>query len=173
LVRRVRDERLVDSVRIGHHEQRVAVRRRLRHRIGADDSPAAHTILDHDWLAESLLELLTQVTRVDVRGAAGGERYDNFHGFGRIAGLPEYAGRDARCRDRPRDLAQQFLESHVSFLLFGCGDCSRSTWRRHRLPAAYRRPAEAVPVTRDSSFAAFRSAQAAQKTDSRLSRAAR
>jgi hypothetical protein len=48
----LRDERLVHRVRVRHHENRVAVGRRLRDRVGADDRAAAGTVLDHHGMAE-------------------------------------------------------------------------------------------------------------------------
>jgi hypothetical protein len=53
-----------------HHQQRVAVGCRLRHRVGADDRAAAGTVLDDERLAERVRELGSDESRVDVGRAA-------------------------------------------------------------------------------------------------------
>ena len=71
LVRLVRDQRLVDGVRVRHHQQRVAVRRRLRDRIGADDRARAGAILDDECLLEMLGEMLRDLPRKMSAGPPG------------------------------------------------------------------------------------------------------
>src|SRR5439155_26142774 len=149
-------ERLVYGVRVRHHQERVAVRRRLRDGIGANASSAPHAVLNHDRLAERLLELLAEIPRVDVRGTAGGERHDDLHRFRRVGGLREHAGREANCRNRPGDLAQQLVESHGSlpphsdtaiapdFGAIVFYSAPGSIWRWHRPPAPHRRPRHMV-----------------------------
>ena len=61
----------------GAHEQRVAVRGRLRHRGGTDHAARASTILDDHRLSE----LFTEVGRDDssnhIDAAAGDKRHDD------------------------------------------------------------------------------------------------
>ena len=83
-IRLVRDQRLVDRLRIRHQQQRVAVRRALGHRVGAGDRAGARPVLDDERLAHRVLQPLREEARVDVGRAAGGERHDDLHGAGRI-----------------------------------------------------------------------------------------
>ena len=79
LERLVRDQRLVGRVRVRHHQQRVAVGRRLRDRIGADDRAGAGPVLDDEGLLELFGEMLRDDARVDVGRTAGAERHDHAH----------------------------------------------------------------------------------------------
>ncbi len=184
----LREQRFVYRVRIRHHEERVSVGGGFRHHVGADDRTSARPVLDYEGLSESLLQTVADKACVDVGRPTGGIGHDDFHRFRRVGGLRQHAGRDASHSDRPGDLTQQLVESHGSLppdsdaailgefdALPGKRQRPRSIWRWRRPREPYRRPrpAEAAPVTRDSSFAAFRSAQAAQKTDSQPNRAAR
>jgi hypothetical protein len=58
------------------HQQGVAVGRRLRDRVGADDTRAAGTVLDHRGMA-GLAELRGDHARQDVGHAAGRKRHDD------------------------------------------------------------------------------------------------
>ena len=81
LVRVVRDLR-ADQVGIDRHRagradaDRVAVGRRLRDRVEADRAAGAGPVLDDDRLAEQLGERRRDQARVQVDGAARGERRD-------------------------------------------------------------------------------------------------
>jgi hypothetical protein len=80
--------KLLLHVRVHHesgriHEQRVSVRRRLRHRVGADDAVGARLVLDEERLPELRSELRGHDSRHDVRSAGGGRHYDT-HGTIRI-----------------------------------------------------------------------------------------
>ena len=76
-----RDQRFVDRVGVRHHQQRVAVRRRFRHEVGADDRAGAGAVLDDERLSQRLLQLLAEIARVDVGRAAGAERHDDAYRF--------------------------------------------------------------------------------------------
>jgi hypothetical protein len=65
--------------RVGGHEQRVAVRRRFRRGLGADDGRSARLVVDDEGLIEGGLELVGDEARDDVGGAAGGEGHDDPH----------------------------------------------------------------------------------------------
>ena len=74
---------LFHGVRVGHHEQRVSIRRALGDGVGADDRAAAGLVLDHERLAEGRRQLFSEGARVDIGGTAGRERHDDLHGFRR------------------------------------------------------------------------------------------
>ena len=57
-------------------QQRVAVARRLRHHLGADDAAGAAAVVDDDLAAGDLRQLGADDARDDVDGAAGRERHD-------------------------------------------------------------------------------------------------
>jgi hypothetical protein len=78
------DQRLVGGVGIRHDQQRVAVGRRLRDRVGADDRAGAGAVLHHEGLLELLGKVLRDHARIDVGRAAGAERHDQAHLAGRI-----------------------------------------------------------------------------------------
>ena len=46
-----------------HEQQRVAVGRRFRHRVHADDAAGAAAVVDHDGLAEAALTAASSSTR--------------------------------------------------------------------------------------------------------------
>ena len=60
-------------------QQRIAIRRRLRDRLGADVAARAGAILDDELLAEPLREPLTHQARLDVGRPAGGKADDDTH----------------------------------------------------------------------------------------------
>ena len=75
--RLVGHERLVDRVGVRHRQQRVAVGRRLRDLVGADDRSGARLVLDHDRLLQRLGEILAELAGEHVGGTAGAERHDD------------------------------------------------------------------------------------------------
>jgi hypothetical protein len=77
-------EGVVDRVRRNHLEQRVTVRRRLHHGLGADIAAGARPVLDDHLLTEPLGEPLRHQTGQDVRPAAGGEADDDADRLRRI-----------------------------------------------------------------------------------------
>ena len=85
-VRQVLVERRVDGVRAGDHEQRVAVRRRVRRDIGADVGAGARPVFDHDLRAEAFRQPVAERAGQRVRAAARRERQDEAHRLVRIAG---------------------------------------------------------------------------------------
>ena len=78
------DQRFVGRVGVRHHQQRVAVGRRLRDRVGPDDRSGARPVLHHEGLLELLGEMLRDHARIHVGRAAGAERHDQAHLAGRI-----------------------------------------------------------------------------------------
>ncbi|XQU69884.1 hypothetical protein OJJOAM_002615 [Cupriavidus sp. H18C1] len=66
---------------------RVAVRRRLGDRVGADRAAATGAVLDHHRLAQDLAHLIGRAAADDVRGAARGKRNDQLDRLGRIVAL--------------------------------------------------------------------------------------
>ena len=90
-------ERVVDRVRRHPLQQRVAVRRRLHHRLGPDVAAGARPVLDQDRLAEPLGEPLRHQAGEDVGAAAGSEADDDADRLRRIS-LRGSGARDRRQR---------------------------------------------------------------------------
>ena len=107
--RLVGDQRFIGGVGVRHQEQRVAVGRGPRDRLGAQDRAGARTVLDHERLLEGLRQILAELAGKNVGRAAGRERHDDLHRPRRI-GLRR-GGRDrdgesqasnaARCAEIP------------------------------------------------------------------------
>ena len=98
---------LVD--RVGGHvadQQRIAVGRGLRLGVERNVPRCACTILDHEGLAERLLELRRELARDDVGRAAGRIRYQQLH---RPAGIGLALG-DERGRQRGTEEDRQSHE---------------------------------------------------------------
>ena len=57
-------------------QQRIAIRRRTRHQLGADDAARARTIVDHHLLPQHLRQAAGGDARHDVGRAAYGDRHD-------------------------------------------------------------------------------------------------
>ena len=72
-----RHQRFIGRLGVRHHQQRVAVGRRLRGLDGADHAAGAGAVLDHEGLAEVLLQDAADLARRDVGRAAGAERHDD------------------------------------------------------------------------------------------------
>ena len=77
-------QRLVDRMRVRHHQQCVAIGRRLRHQVGADHRARAWPIIDNERLPKNILQALANVARVDIGWPTGGERHDDPHRVTRI-----------------------------------------------------------------------------------------
>jgi hypothetical protein len=71
-------------VRGGHHEQRVAVRRRACDCFGADRAAGSAAIVDDDLLAEDLTHLRCEHARDDVGVSTRCEGNDHAHRLGGI-----------------------------------------------------------------------------------------
>src|SRR6266849_539082 len=69
----------VDRARWADHQERMAVGRRAHDRFGCDIGARARPVLDDEWLAEPLLQPLSDQARADVGRAASGETDDNAH----------------------------------------------------------------------------------------------
>ena len=72
-------KRRIDRVRRTDQEQRVTVRNCAHDRLGGDIAAGTRPVLDDEWLAEPLRQPLTDQTREDVVGAAGGKADDDTH----------------------------------------------------------------------------------------------
>jgi hypothetical protein len=95
-------ERRVDGERRHRHHDRVAVRRRFRDEVCGDDRAGARPILDHESLAEPLLQPLREQARQRVGAARRRERHDERDlvvgvGFGIRAGVLRVGGIDCQC----------------------------------------------------------------------------
>ena len=95
-------------------EQRVAVGRGLRDKVGADDRVRARLVLDDEGLPEPLLQLRADQAPEDVVGAPGRKPDDEAHGLGRVGvrGL----GVRGECRGCQGCEQQHCLEIQLSLL---------------------------------------------------------
>ena len=84
VVRQLGEHAGVDGERGLNQQQRVAVRRRLRHGIGAQNTARPGAILDHELLFEGFSEFLRQHARENIAGAAGGGGGDYSHRAGGV-----------------------------------------------------------------------------------------
>jgi hypothetical protein len=84
-VRNVRVQPRIDSKPVGRHEQHVAVRRRPRDELGADEPVAAGAVVDDELLTHRFAEPLREAARHDVGAAGRGERNNDADRFGGIA----------------------------------------------------------------------------------------
>ena len=89
-------ERGVDRVGDGGKQQRISVRRRVHHGLGADIAAGARPVLRHEGLAEPLVQPLTDQARRDVDPAAGGKAGDDAHRPRRIL-VRRRKPREGRC----------------------------------------------------------------------------
>ena len=97
-------ERRVDRVHRADHEERIAVRRRLHDRLGADIAASARPVLNDEGLAEPLRQPLPYQAREDVVRATSRKGGDQAHRPGRI-GL-RVCEVSIRQRARPRRAAR-------------------------------------------------------------------
>ena len=86
-------ERGVDRVGLVDPEQRVAIGRRMHHRLGGDIGAGARAILDDELLAKALRQPLADQSRSNVGRCAGRKAADDAHRPRRI-GLRERDPRD-------------------------------------------------------------------------------
>ena len=101
-------EARIDHERARRDQQRVAVGRRFRDGLGADDAVGARPILHHEGLPGLGGELLADDASDHVRRAAGGERHDHAHRLARIrlrdragAQRPQCPGQDDNAAPAP------------------------------------------------------------------------
>ena len=125
----------ITSVEIDRHEQRVAVGRRLRRGLGADNGVATRTVLDHHRLPPILAHPLADETRDDVARSAGGEGHDHSD---RSIGKARRLGLRRRPRPRPacarttgtkNRIAGVIAPSRRSHLLVHCSNSHRCALR--------------------------------------------
>ena len=121
-------ERRIDRMRDGDDQQRVAVGRRLRHQLGADDAAGAGLVLDDELLAEPLAELRADDARQDVVEPARRERHDHPHRPVRIVVLRggRREQRQRTCRS-PSAIARLFLSWPIPLPAFA----PRARGRQH------------------------------------------
>ncbi|MGY3408279.1 hypothetical protein ACVWZV_004392 [Bradyrhizobium sp. GM5.1] len=72
-----RQQRFVRGLRVGHHQQRVAIGGRLRRFDRADDAARAGAVLNHEGLAKTLLERIADLPGGDIGRPAGAEGHDD------------------------------------------------------------------------------------------------
>ncbi len=72
-------ERRIGEGRGAGHQQRVAVGRRIDHRLGGRIGAGARAIVDHERLAEPVRQPLTDQARIDVEPGAGPEADHDMH----------------------------------------------------------------------------------------------
>jgi len=79
-------------------EQRVAIGRGSRHRLGRDDGVGSHPVLDDEGLAKRLGHVLRDDARDQRRSAARREADQDLHGLSRDSSARCSAGKRTRCR---------------------------------------------------------------------------
>src|SRR5438552_8737230 len=77
-------KRCVDRICCGDHEERVAVRRRIYDRLGAEVAASTQPVLGDELLAKPLGQPLTEQARHDVGTPASCETYDQTYWTCRI-----------------------------------------------------------------------------------------
>ena len=127
LVFALRHQRLIGGLGVRHHQQRVAVGRRLGGLDRADDAAGAGAVLDHEGLAKTLLQDAADLAGGDIGRAAGAERDDHPDRPGGIVLRQTWRRknglcREKRCRQRKRrSQAHHFnLPKPVLFCLACC-----------------------------------------------------
>jgi hypothetical protein len=91
VVRHVDIESGIHRKRRCSHQQRVTVRRRLRHDFGADEGTGARTVVDHNLLTETLAQFLAYQACDGVRrtaGRIGHDQTDRLHWIFSTRGRP-------------------------------------------------------------------------------------
>src|SRR5262245_31418051 len=81
---KLRVQRRTDRAARTNHEQRIAVRRRLHHRLGADAAARARTVVDQELLTETLRQPLADEACDNVGPATGSRGDDDPHWSRRI-----------------------------------------------------------------------------------------
>ena len=119
-------ERGIDRVGGDGEQQRVAVGRRIDHRLDADIGAAARLVLDHDRLAEPVRQPLRQEPRNQVGGAAGRIGHDPSHRPRRL-GL-----REGKLRTCGEPCKLQELTARKSHGHHSAAACWRPCGRRSR-----------------------------------------
>ena len=135
----MRHQRRVDRLR-GHRggQPEIAVRRSLCDDIRADDAAAAGAVLDHERLAELLLQLMTQCAGEDV-GRAGGRR-GRKHPHQACRPRPLRAGGSHQQHARRRGQQCSAGERHSAILEIG----DEVSKRKHRTKSKIRTRGHAI-----------------------------
>src|SRR5262249_13935406 len=101
-----------DPVSGNDQKQRMAVGGRTRHYLGGDLPLRARSILDDEWLAETLRQPLTNQAREDV-GWTAGRKADHDPHRPRRVGLRESDARDDRQRGGARGQTEKISAGKV------------------------------------------------------------
>src|SRR3954469_2841114 len=103
VIRKLAVESWINRMRRGGAEQEdIAVGRRFRDDVGADDAVGTGAIVDDEGLPEAVAELLADQPRDDVCAATGCEWNDDSHGFLGIGLRMGGAENGAACADCER-----------------------------------------------------------------------
>src|SRR5262249_36919869 len=103
-----------DPVSGNDQKQRMAVGGRTRHCLGGDLTLRARSVLDDEWLAETLRQPLTNQAREDVSWTAGRKAEHDPHRSRRV-GLRESDARDGRQRGGARGQAEKISPGKFHF----------------------------------------------------------
>src|SRR5262245_61977058 len=103
-----------DPVSGNDQKQRMAIGGRMRHGLGGDLPLRARSVLDDEWLAETLRQPLTNQAREDVGWTAGGKADHDPHRPRRV-GLRESDARDDRQRGGARGQAEKISAGKLHF----------------------------------------------------------
>ena len=117
---RRRHQRFIRRLGVRHHQERVAVGRRFDDFLRADHAAGAGAVLDHDRLAELLLQHVADQARRHVGGPSGAEGNDD-------PDRPR-SGNPARNRGRQDMAVQKGLPANASANLGALISISREFW---------------------------------------------
>ena len=123
------EERIHHQRAVDRHQQRVAVGRRLRHRLGADDGVRSRPVVDDDLLAQILAHLLADEPAEEIGGPAGRER-DHQRDLPRRIGLRRRRAKQKQQSKRRRQPRSSESNFHVS--RSRCRPHYASRWRMSR-----------------------------------------
>jgi hypothetical protein len=114
VVRLLRNERLVHGVSVGHHEKRVAVGARLRHRVRPDHGAGTRAVFDDERLAERFGKPGADEPSVEVGRTAHGERHHYVNRSRRIGLRPRrHANEEQKGSEDHASLSRRHLASYL------------------------------------------------------------
>ena len=105
------NQRFVRSLGVRHHQQRIAVGRRLGDFLRADDAAGSRAVFDHEGLAETLLQDVADLAGGNVGRPPGAEWNNHLHRPGGI--VLRQAGHSQQKRWRRNNCCQRERRSQA------------------------------------------------------------